>query len=132
MSRFNEILDELKEIHDKKASDYGDTEFANIRASEDFGVLPWIGAMVRLNDKVKRIQQYITKGRLNYEGCQDSMKDIAVYAIIAYILFEEYASFENLQLAADTAEAKLAAISKEIKDNRELERTEGFFRGNLT
>ena len=40
--------------------------------------------------------------------------------------------FKRPQLEADTAEAQLTAISKEIKSNREIEKTEGFFRGNLT
>lgn len=128
MSRFKEILQEIESMHDKKASDYGDTEFANIRASADFGVTPWVGAMIRLNDKVKRIQQYLTKGKLNYESARDSLVDISVYAIIATILYEEEYGI-NMQLAADTAEAKLAAISQEILENRKVE---GFFKGNLT
>lgn len=141
MSRFEEVIEELKEIHRKKSSDYGDTEFANIRSSQDFGVRSWIGAMVRLNDKVKRIQQYITKGNLNYESVRDSLIDISVYAIIATVLFdEEESNKEQDKVIRQVVTEITKAISKEnlqLKEDvhqsiiRETD-PEGFFRGNLT
>lgn len=89
--RFHAILKEMGELHDRKQQDYGsDTDaFANVRASEQFGVEPWIGALVRLNDKVTRLQAFARKGELANESAEDSMLDIAVYAIIALILYRE-------------------------------------------
>jgi hypothetical protein len=89
--RFHEILKELGDLHDRKQADYGreGDPFANVRASEDFGVSPWIGAMIRANDKVRRIQTYAKRGSLVNESLEDSLRDLAVYSIIALLLLEE-------------------------------------------
>lgn len=89
--RFHKVLKLLGELHDKKQMDYGSDldPFANVRSSEEFGVQPWIGALVRLNDKVTRLKQFARKGSLANESAEDSMLDIAVYAIIAYLLYQE-------------------------------------------
>jgi|SRR5438093_3873777 len=89
--RFHEILQELGQLHDKKQADYGSSSdpFANVRASQEFGIPPWIGAMLRGNDKIVRIKSFITKGNLKNESLEDSLRDLAVYAIIALTLYEE-------------------------------------------
>lgn len=89
--RFHALLKEIGELHDLKQEDYGvDADpFANVRASQEFGVPPWIGALVRLNDKVTRLKAFARKGTLANESAKDSMLDIMVYAGIAYILYEE-------------------------------------------
>lgn len=90
-ARFHAILKELGTLHDKKQADYGkpDDPFANVRASEEWGVRPWVGAFVRLTDKIKRLQSYARSGKLQNEGVIDSMRDISVYATIGVVLFEE-------------------------------------------
>lgn len=89
--RFHEILVEHGEMHDAKQADYGreGDPFANVRSSDEFGVAGWVGAMIRLNDKVKRLQSFCRTGKLSNEGVEDSLRDIAVYATIALCLFEE-------------------------------------------
>ena len=89
--RFHALLKELGELHDRKQADYGrdDDPLANIRGSLEWGIQPWVGALVRLNDKVRRLQRYAQKGSLANESAEDSMKDIAVYALLALILKRE-------------------------------------------
>lgn len=89
--RFHDLLEEAGALHDKKQRDYGkgDDPFANVRSSEDWGLPGWVGAMVRLNDKVKRLQTFAQTGELSNEGAIDSFMDIAVYALIARVLLEE-------------------------------------------
>jgi len=89
--RIHELLAKVGEMHDRKQEDYGSEAdpFANVRASEEFGVPAWVGALVRLNDKVTRLKAFARKGTLRNESAKDSMLDIAVYALIAYILYEE-------------------------------------------
>lgn len=89
--RFHKILKEMAELHDRKQQDYGTSgdPLANIRGSEQWGIPAWIGAMVRANDKVKRLQTLAQKGQLANESAVDSFMDLAVYAILARILFEE-------------------------------------------
>ena len=89
--RFHDILTELGALHDVKQRDYGkpDDPFANVRASEEWGLAPWVGAMVRLTDKVRRLQSLARTGALANEAAEDSFRDIAVYAVIALVLYEE-------------------------------------------
>jgi hypothetical protein len=47
--------------------------------------------MVRANDKVKRLQKLAKEGGLANESARDSFMDLAVYALLALILFEEVA-----------------------------------------
>lgn len=90
-ARLHELLVEVGDLHDRKQADYGtDTDpFANVRASEEFGIPGWVGALVRLNDKVVRLKSFARKGVLANESAADSMRDIAVYALIALVLYEE-------------------------------------------
>lgn len=90
-ARFHEILQELGDLHDRKQQDYGRDKdpFANVRGSEEWGVRPWVGAMIRANDKIKRLQNFAVKGSLANESAEDSFRDLAVYAIIGLVLREE-------------------------------------------
>jgi hypothetical protein len=90
-ARFHELLAETGALHDSKQADYGrgDDPFANVRASEEWGVTGWTGAMIRLNDKVRRLQALAANGKLENESAEDSFRDIAVYALIALVLFEQ-------------------------------------------
>lgn len=89
--RFHALLKEIGDLHDKKQKDYGTEEdpFANVRASVDWGIRPWVGAMNRAGDKFKRLQKYARDGILENETARDSFMDIAVYDLMALILHDE-------------------------------------------
>ena len=96
--RLHDILDELGALHDKKQADYGTVEdpFANIRATEEWccpschvPIPAWLGALIRLNDKVVRLKAFTRNGHLANEGVVDSLRDIGVYAPIAQVLWED-------------------------------------------
>lgn len=89
--RFHELLAEIGALHDAKQQDYGvaTDPFANLRSATDWGIPQWVGAMLRAGDKVKRLQTFAQTGTLANEGVKDSFQDLAVYALIALILFEE-------------------------------------------
>ena len=88
---FPDILEELLELHDQKAADYGRGEdsLANIRASAEFGIKPWVGATLRANDKMHRLKSFVLNGSLKNESVEDSLKDLANYAILALMLYRE-------------------------------------------
>ena len=88
---FHDVLDEMSELHDRKQSDYGrkDDPFANIRASEDFGIEGWVGAIIRANDKMCRLQKAAAGSTLTNETVEDSLLDLAVYAAIGLVLYLE-------------------------------------------
>ena len=89
-ARFHEILAELGELHDRKQQDYGrkTDPFSNVRAAEEWNIDPWVGAMIRANDKIRRLQSFAAKGTLANESVEDAFKDLAVYAVIGLVLFE--------------------------------------------
>lgn len=89
--RFHALLKEIGDLHDKKQKDYGvaTDPFANVRGSADWGIAPWVGAMIRANDKIKRLQKYAREGSLENETARDSFMDLAVYALIALVLHDE-------------------------------------------
>lgn len=88
---FFSILEELANVHEKKGSDYGsaDDPLANVRASQEWGVASWIGTLIRANDKVIRLQHAAKGSTLKNEGIEDSLLDLASYAIIALVLYRE-------------------------------------------
>lgn len=90
--RFHELLTQIGDLHDRKQADYGTLEdpFNNVRQSAlDWGLPPWVAAMIRATDKVRRLQTLHRKGSLANESAYDSLQDLAVYALIAYVLMEE-------------------------------------------
>lgn len=91
MTEFEKIVNEMLALHKKKQADYGKKTdpFANVRASEDFGIPGWIGAVVRGNDKMRRLQAAARGSTLQNEGIEDSLIDLAVYSIIALVLYRE-------------------------------------------
>ena len=88
---FFQILEELSEMHQKKGKDYGTQHdpLANVRASITWGVPSWVGTMIRANDKVIRLQNAAKGSTLVNEGIEDSLLDLASYAIIALALYRE-------------------------------------------
>jgi hypothetical protein len=89
--RFIELLDEMKRIHLQKDHDYaGEVPFRNLKKSSEFGVEPWLGAMVRMSDKWSRLEQLATKDPVVVEETfEDTLIDLANYSLICYILREE-------------------------------------------
>lgn len=89
--RFHAILDEMRAMHERKSADYGQGEdpLANVRASKEFGVPAWVGCMVRANDKVIRIKSMVKNGKLENESVEDSLIDLAAYAILSLVLYRE-------------------------------------------
>ena len=98
---FHDRMDAYKALHDRKQADYGSDQdpFANVRnGARKLGLPGWIGAVIRMNDKIERLnkaaKQYIETGEINLanEGVLDSFDDLAVYSGIGAVLFEEEAA----------------------------------------
>lgn len=97
-ARFHEVLAEVGRMHDAKQLDYGSDAdpFANVRSTEELGVPAWVGVVMRLGDKRKRLvkaaRDTITNGKpsLANEGVRDTLLDEAVYALIGLVLYEEW------------------------------------------
>lgn len=89
---FLAVLDELRELHCRKSLDYGVDEDAlsNIRSSADIVNMPaWAGCVLRMMDKMHRLKAYFRRGKVEFDGLSDTLKDIACYAVIAEVLRRE-------------------------------------------
>ena len=91
--RFYELLETMKNTHDAKRHDYAnpDDVFANFRTCEQAGIPAWKGCCVRIGDKFSRIMGFAKKEKLKVkdESIKDTLIDMANYALIALILYEE-------------------------------------------
>lgn len=90
--RFYQILEEMAELHAAKNADYGGDldPLLNLREVEKVGIPAWKGVIVRLTDKMSRLQSYARKETfaVKDEGLKDTFKDMAIYAVLGMILFE--------------------------------------------
>ena len=89
---FLDVLDELRTLHLRKTMDYGVDEDAlsNIRQSADVVNMPaWAGCILRISDKMHRLKAYFRRGKCEFDGVEDTLKDIACYAAIALVLHRE-------------------------------------------
>ena len=92
-SRFYEILEKMKDLHSRKNHDYAGTSdpLKNLRACERLELEPFMGVMVRLQDKWSRLEEFVKSGKLMVKGESviDTLLDNAVYSVLAIILYEE-------------------------------------------
>lgn len=89
---FLAVLDELRNLHLAKTLDYGVDEDAlsNIRQSADvLNIDAWAGCILRISDKMHRLRAYFRRGKCEFDGIEDTLKDIACYAAIALVLYRE-------------------------------------------
>lgn len=83
-----------KQIMLQKNADYtagSDDPYANFRGGEEFGVEPEIGLMIRMKDKMKRVQSFVNLGSLQVdnESVEDACNDLVNYAILLKGLLRE-------------------------------------------
>lgn len=112
-------LDELLKIHEdtcasgretmkKKNHDYTNGSagiFDNFKGSRFFGVHPAIGIMMRTTDKFKRIQTFVSQGKLTVEGegVLDAIEDSINYLIlIKGIIIEEQKNNKSTTVKEDS------------------------------
>lgn len=97
---FDQIINEVQAMHRHKRQDYGRTNdpYSNVRASEAWNIPGWVGALVRQQDKTRRLQKYAAEGNLANESVEDSLLDSIVYGIIALALWRESNAPEKRQV----------------------------------
>ena len=77
---FEDIANELVELHKRKNNDYGD---AAHQSYKEFGITSYV---IRLNDKLNRLKALTKPGatmKVQDESIIDTLKDLAAYAIMA-------------------------------------------------
>lgn len=90
--KFYQIIEEMKDLHSKKNQNYAtETDpLSNFKECERLGIPAWKGCLLRMGDKWSRLIE-LSKGKpdLVGESFQDTLRDLAIYAIICEILYEE-------------------------------------------
>lgn len=83
IEKFKKITTEMAELYAKKNSNYGDS-FGKL--CEDLGL---IAGLVPLHNKLDRLTNLIKGGENNFESIRDTLIDLANYAIMNLIEFED-------------------------------------------
>lgn len=74
---FNTLLDQIKDTHERKNHDYGDSF---TKSMDEFGIT---AAAIRLTDKLSRFKALInSEAKVKDESIEDTLLDMASYAIM--------------------------------------------------
>jgi hypothetical protein len=92
---FYELLEEMAALHARKNHDYSSDAdpLSNLKGCERLNIPPFMGVLVRLQDKWSRIEQ-MAKGKKAQvaESLEDTLMDNAVYSLLAIVLLREGAA----------------------------------------
>jgi len=88
-NRFKDLQEADLKIARQKNHDYAGTE----DALDNFREFGFLGVVVRMNDKLKRLIHFTKSGALKVgdESILDTLSDLRVYATIAEIIFMDEA-----------------------------------------
>jgi hypothetical protein len=88
-----EILDNMQAVYEAKDNDYSNTglPMGNLRKCEDAGIDAWRGCLVRIGDKMSRLENFLKEKEylVISEKAEDTVIDLANYAILMSCLIEE-------------------------------------------
>jgi len=88
-----DILENMQRVYEAKDSDYSATglPMGNLRKCEDAGIDAWRGCLVRIGDKMSRLENFINEKdyKVVSEKAEDTIIDLANYAILMSCLVEE-------------------------------------------
>lgn len=87
-----EILDRAARLHSRKTLDYGSQvdPLYNIRqAAKLVNVPPWKVCLIRMADKLTRMESFCRRGEVEFDGVEDTLLDLIVYAAMAEAFYEE-------------------------------------------
>ena len=87
------ILDNMQSVYEAKDNDYSATglPMGNLRKCEDAGIDAWRGCLVRIGDKMSRLENFLKEKEylVISEKAEDTVIDLANYAILMTCLIEE-------------------------------------------
>ena len=88
-----DILDNMQSVYEAKDSDYSATglPMGNLRKCEDAGIEAWRGCLVRIGDKMSRLENFLKEKEylVISEKAEDTVIDLANYAILMACLIQE-------------------------------------------
>jgi len=88
------ILDNMQKVYEAKDNDYSATglPMGNLRKCEDAGIDAWRGCLVRIGDKMSRLENFLNEKEYQViaEKAEDTIIDLANYSILCSCLIEEH------------------------------------------
>ena len=88
-----DILNNMQAVYEAKDSDYSATglPMGNLRKCEDAGIEAWRGCLVRIGDKMSRLENFLKEKEylVISEKAEDTVIDLANYAILMACLIQE-------------------------------------------
>ena len=88
-----DILDNMQAVYEAKDNDYSATDLpmGNLRKCEEAGIDAWRGCLVRIGDKMSRLENFLKKKEylVISEKAEDTVIDLANYAILMACLIQE-------------------------------------------
>lgn len=87
------ILDNMQSVYEAKDNDYSANglPMGNLRKCEDAGIDAWRGCLIRIGDKMSRLENFLKDKEylVVSEKAEDTVVDLANYAILMSCLVEE-------------------------------------------
>lgn len=93
------ILDNMQKVYEAKDNDYSSTglPMGNLRKCEDAGIDAWRGCLVRMGDKISRLENFLKQQEYKVdEKAEDTIIDLANYSILMSCLLKEILDDGNL------------------------------------
>ena len=93
------ILDNMQKVYEAKDNDYSSTglPMGNLRKCEDAGIDAWRGCLVRMGDKISRLENFLSHQEYKVdEKAEDTIIDLSNYSILMSCLLKEILSQGNL------------------------------------
>jgi hypothetical protein len=88
-----DILDNMQSVYEAKDNDYSATglPMGNLRKCEEAGIDAWRGCLVRIGDKMSRLENFLKEKEylVISEKAEDTVIDLANYAILMCCLIQE-------------------------------------------
>lgn len=94
-----DILDNMQKVYEAKDNDYSSTglPMGNLRKCEDAGIEAWRGCIVRMGDKISRLENFLQKNEYQVaEKADDTIIDLANYSILMSCLLNEIIQSDQL------------------------------------
>ena len=88
----HKILKHMHTTYEAKDNDYSATglPMGNLRKCEDAGIEAWRGCIVRMGDKISRLENFVNQNAyMVSEKAEDTIIDLANYAILCNCLLNE-------------------------------------------
>lgn len=90
IKRFREIVTQMADLYAKKNENYGDS-FGQL-----YKELGPIAGLVPLHNKLDRLTNLVKGGRNDFESIEDTLKDLACYAVMNLIAYEDEHPMEEI------------------------------------